>query len=255
MKLGLNIRPLPVGAPSLRAHAIAGYTAPARLVRNHVDYRPGMFGNDEAGDCTCVAIANAILAQVALSGYRVGITTAEVLALYSAVTGYDPARPVTDTGAYEVDVLRHQAAHGFQADGQTAYVGLWGNIGPGDLTLARVAMSRFGSAYLALNLAQADQQGTTVWDTDTPVSYGDPTPGSWGGHAVLAWDYTGLADSDTVRIVTWGRLQRATWRWFRSRVVEVHAIWHPQLAGPGHAFQGVDVDRLRADMATFGSVA
>ena len=89
-----------------------------------------------------------------------------------------------------------------------------------------------------------------MWDTGTPASYGDPTPGSWGSHAVLGWAYTGLEDTDLVQIVTWGRLQPATWRWFRSRVTEAHALFHPQVIGPrGCNFAGVDVDALRLELA------
>ena len=249
MKLGRIGRPLPPGVPSLREHAVAGMVAPARLLRDDVEYRPAMDGNDAVGDCTCAAVSNAIRAQAALRGYQVAIPTGRVLDLYRAVSGYDPARPATDTGAFEVDVLTYQVRHGFATGGQTPYVGLWANIGPGDLNLVRLAMAQLGSVYLGIDLALADQQGD-VWDTGMPASYGDPTPGSWGSHAVLGWAYSGLEDTDLVQMVTWGRLQPATWRWFRSRVTEAHALFHPQMEGD---LTGIDLDALRGELAEFSA--
>jgi hypothetical protein len=254
MKLGRVAKPVPANAPSLRRHAMAQATAAPVLDRTHLRYRPQIFANQSVGDCTCAAIGNAVLGQAALWGYTVDITDAKVLALYSAVSGYDPAKPETDKGAVEVDVLSYQATHGFDGGGQTPYVGLWASIEPGDLNLLRVATERLGVGYLGLNLALADQQGG-VWDTDTPAADGDPTPGSWGGHAALLWSWTGLGDTDTVLIATWGTLQRATWRWVGSRLDEAHALVHPQLVGPGALNNaGVDREALEADIAGFAAV-
>ena len=253
MKLGRIEAPVPTHAPSLRAHAIAGLTAPPRLLRDHVGYQPAMDGNDDCGDCTCVALANAIRAQAALQGYQVDVQTSEVLGLYSAVSGYNPNDPATDQGAVVTDVLSYQAQHGFMArpgDSQSEYVGLWANIDVGDLNLLRLATARFGVGYLGLSLAEADQEGGR-WDVGTPASYGDDTPGSWGGHAALLWAWSGLDDDDTVLIASWGRLVPATWPWVRSRLTEAHAVLHPQMAGPRMHFSGVDLDTLRADVAAF----
>lgn len=253
-RLGRVRAPIPRGAPSLRAHAMAAAQAPAKLIRDHLPFRPDMGGNDSTGDCTCAAVANAVRAQAAIGGYQVNIPADRVVGMYSAVTGYDPAKPETDAGAIETDVLAWQALHGFDAGGQTPFVGLWATIEAADLNLLRVVTARLGCGYLGLNLALADQEGGGVWDTDMPASAGDPAPGSWGGHAALLWSWTGLGDTDTVQIVTWGRLQRASWRWVRSRLEEAHALVHPQMCGPG-GMAGIDRDTLAADVAAFGSLA
>lgn len=62
------------------------------------------------------------------------------------------------------------------------------------------------------------------------------------------WDWTGIEDTDTVRLATWGMLQRATWRWVRSRMVECHALTWRDIGG---AIDGVDYDKLKADITTF----
>ena len=139
-------------------------------------------------------------------------------------------------------MLAYQAAHGFQANLQVPLVGLYATSDPGDLNALRMIATGAGSAYLGVDLALADQNAGT-WDTDTPASAGDATPGSWGGHCLLAWDWTGIEDTDTVRLVTWGTFQAATWRWVRSRLTEVHGLFWRQLGD----IPGLDYDRLAAD--------
>ena len=92
-----------------------------------------------------------------------------------------------------------------------------------------------------------------IWDTDAPASAGDPTPGSWGGHCPIIWDYTGTADTDLVRLGTWGYWQKATWRWIRQRTQEAHAIAWRQLDAAGT--DGLDYERLMADAALFTASA
>ncbi len=250
VRLGRISRPIPHGVPTLRGHAMAREAAPSRLPRDHLDYRPALNGNDQCGDCTCVAVADTIRAQAALGGFQVGITTSDVLGLYRHVSGY----PAQDDGAVEVDVLAYQARHGFAGDGQAPYVGLWANIEAGDLNLLRLVAARLGVGYLGVNLALSDQP-VGVWDTNTPAKDGDPTPGSWGGHALCLWSYAGTADTDLVQLATWGTLQPATWRWVRSRLDEAHALVHPQMLGPSLDSRGVDHDRLAADVTSFGANA
>lgn len=254
-KLGRISKPVPDRAPNLRMHALAAMTAPPKLDRSHIDYRPQLDGNSQIGDCTAVGIANAIRAQAALAGYQVDIPEADTVAFYSASCGYVPGNPATDHGGTEVDVLDYQIKHGFTGNGQTPYAGLWASIEPDNLNTLRVAMTRLGVGYLGVLLAEADQASVGgVWDTDTSASAGDPKPGSWGGHCLLAYSYSGVQDNDLVQLVTWGTLQSATWRWVRSRIEEAHAIVHRQLLLPaGVNGCGLDWDTLAADCAAFSA--
>ncbi len=254
MKLGRVAAAVPDGVPTLDYHPIMQATAPARLLRDHVPFRPTMGGNDQCGDCTCVALANAIHAQAALAGWDVGIPDGVIIALYSALSGFDAAKPDTDTGLVEVDLLAHQARAGFDVGGQTPYAGLWANVPADDLNLLRLVTARMGCGYLGVNLALADQQGGGVWDTNTPAAQGDPTPGSWGGHALLCFAYDGLGDDSLWELATWGYRQRATTRWLKSRLAEAHTVVHPQMLGPnGLNAAGLDRERLTADVGSFGA--
>jgi hypothetical protein len=107
-----------------------------------------------------------------------------------------------------------------------------------------------------VNLSESDMMGGDAWRLNPAASYGNPAPGSAGLHGICFWDYSGLTDSDTARIGTWGRLQPATWPWVRSRLVALFPIWHRQIIGPGRRGpSGVDLDRLAADVASFGVAA
>jgi hypothetical protein len=254
--LGRISAPIPDGAPTLTKHTIAQMVAPPRIDRSHLPYMPGLDGNDAIGNCTAVAVANTVRAEAVLRGYAPMVAESAATALYGEVTGYDVTRPSSDAGCIETTMLSYQAIHGFKAGAPTEYVGLWANIEPGDLNLVRLAVAHLGVAYIGVDLAMADQAGEgDVWDTGTPASAGDPTPGSWGGHATLIWSYTGLEDVDLVELATWGTLQKATWRWLRSRMDESHALFHPQMWRKGDFAEGVvNSYELAAEVQAFGSM-
>jgi hypothetical protein len=240
--LGRRIAPLPPRTPQLRDHAISQVAAPPKLIRSHIPFAPSLYANDEVGDCTCAALANLMRGQAMTKGFDIaGITTGQVLALYSRF-GYVAGDPATDQGATMTEVLASQLHTNWDLGPNEQAVALWASIDPGDLNAVRNACCRAGGVYVGLNLAQADMPPAEIWDIDTPVSAGDPTPGSEGGHAVMLWDYSGLADSDTVRIVTWGGFQLATWRWVASRMDEAHLVNWPQFGG----VTGVDCPALEA---------
>ncbi|GBQ90447.1 hypothetical protein AA13595_2895 [Gluconacetobacter johannae DSM 13595] len=235
------------GQPRLSGLDMMARRAPDRLVRAGIDPAPLMLGNDVLGDCTSAGIGNHIRATAALAGFQVAVGTAQAEAFYAASTGYVPGDPATDRGGVEVDVLTHAARDGYRLAGQTLFP-VWGSADADDLNGMRNIMAGMGAAYLGVRLARADQQDG-VWDTTTP---GDQTPGSWGGHCLLAWAYDGVADDSLVTLLTWGTTQRCTWRWLRSRLMEVHGLaWRQLMPAGGVAPDGRDWDALVAANADY----
>lgn len=226
--------------------------APAKLIRNHIAPSPILGDNDQIGDCTSVGLANSARALAALNGFTLNTPTSSVVQFYERSTGYVPGNVATDQGGVEADVLTYAGRNGYALPNQTLYP-LWGTIDPGNFNSIRLAAASLGSVYLGVNLAIADQAliGST-WDTDTRPDEGDPTAGSWGGHCLVLWDYDGCDDTDTVTLLTWGKEQKATWRWLRSRLEEAHGVLWPQLATPLPGFMSVScLDKLKADNAGF----
>ena len=237
-------------APQLGAHALTRATAPDRLNRSMVPFTPRMDRNDQLENCTAVALANAARAAAALRGFGVYIPTDKVVAFYRQSTGYN-GTPATDHGGIETAVLNSQARQGFDIGAEAPLVGAWGTFDPTDQNLMRAAISEGGAVCLGVSLSISDKT-TLVWDIDSPAAAGDSAPGSWGRHELIGWDYSGTGNMDVVRLGTWGGWQRATWRWLRQRVDEVHLVAWRQL---GSTPLSIDYDRLVADTALFAGWA
>src|ERR1700689_1515906 len=68
----------------------------------------GMMDNDQIGDCTCAAAGHLIMEWTANAGKKmVTPTDAQIVAAYSAITGYNPTTGANDNGANEVDGLNY----------------------------------------------------------------------------------------------------------------------------------------------------
>ena len=83
----------------------------------------GMLGNDTVGDCTCAAAGHADqIAETYGDKKTPDVTPEAVLAAYSAITGYNPDDPNSDTGANMIDVLRYWQKTGIAGQKFSAYV-------------------------------------------------------------------------------------------------------------------------------------
>src|SRR5579863_10642044 len=62
----------------------------------------GMMDNDQIGDCTCAAAGHLIMEWTANAGKKmVTPTDKQIVAAYSAITGYNPTTGANDNGANE----------------------------------------------------------------------------------------------------------------------------------------------------------
>ena len=231
-------------APTLAAHRFAAMPPPPRLDRSHIAFQPGLYGNDHLPDCTAAGLANAAGMVAAINGFELAIDADKVPLFYAACVGVpatDAAMEATD-GAMLLDVLTRQVQSGFDVGLPVPMVGLHGTL-PLQRSVLASAMARLGHTYLGVTLLERDMDQAAVWD----VSADDGAV--VGGHCVVAWDYGGLGDGDTVRLATWGGWQPATWQWLAARLDEAHGLVWRQLATPGGVDIGVDVDALAADLA------
>lgn len=239
-------------APSIESHTLAARKAPDKVDRSQIDFTPGLYDNDIYPNCTAVTTANHADAIAHLGGFGLRIDPRHVLTFFSQCTRLpdDPNVLIGCDGALLIDVMNQQGTKGFQI-GSQELVGAWGSVIPDNRNMLALSISELGVGHWGVNLAEADQN-MEVWDTQSPSSAGDPTPGSWGGHDLFGWDYTGLSDTDTVRLGTWGGWKRATWRWIQSRLDEAYVIaWRQLKPTTGNYWNGLDYDRLAAECASF----
>jgi hypothetical protein len=240
MRLG-RLPHSPAAVARAPAHLFGALAPLSELDRSAVEFRPNLYGNDTYPDCTAVALANAARAVTALEGWDLAVDGDAPLKFYGDVVGNPPDLALTH-GAQLLTVLDHMSAQGFCVNDQTPLVGRYGTVRHDRASLA-LAMARFGGGYWGVTLRERDVQNvgqSAPWDVT--ADDGDVV----GGHCVLAWDYTGLADDDTVRIATWGAWQPVTWRWVRSRLDEAWGLVFRQLvrAEDSLLYDGVDPDGL-----------
>jgi len=205
---------------------------------------PALYQNDTLPDCTAVSLANAARGVAALNGYQLAVDPACVPSFYAGCVGNPTDLAATD-GAVMLDVLQIQASQGFDI-GTQRLAGLSGTLDVASRSALALGIARLGTGYWGVTLRERDMQRGPVWDVQAGRDDGDVV----GGHAVIAWDYTGLADSDTVRIGTWGGWQPATWAWVAARLDEAHGIVWRQLArADGTFYDGLTADELAAAIA------
>lgn len=178
----------------------------------------GMLGNDTIGDCAEAMAAHEIEVEAhACDKPEAPFTTNDVTGVYSAVTGYDPAKPATDHGTVLLDLLNYERTTGFCGRKIWAYVALMSGGKAPDLSHVKLACWLFGPLSAGVLLRKCDLASApgSVWsysseDRNSPVA---------GGHAAPIVAY----DADGVTLITWAARKRATWGWLIDRLDECYA--------------------------------
>lgn len=204
-----------------------------------------MLANDTVGDCTCAAIGHLIQQWTAYTDAApVVMDDQQVLAVYSAVSGYVPGDEATDRGALCADVLRYWMIEGVPTpDGGPDTLTGAARIAPGDADAIRHAIATFGNLYAGIALPMSAQT-EEVW---TAIS---DAPGSWGGHCVPLVGYNGVGPV----CVTWGALKQMTWDWWATYAEEAYALLSPDwLRATGSDPAGVDWAELQKAMAALAA--
>ncbi len=206
----------------------------------------GMMENDQIGDCTCAAAGHLIMEWTANAGKKmVTLSDKQIVAAYSAITGYNPTTGANDNGAVEIDVLNYWRQTGIAHHKIGAYVALE----PSNHNHIMDSVYIFEGCYIGMQLpisAQAQVQNHQPWSVPPGGPTGDGKPGSWGGHAVPVVAY----DSRGVTVVTWGALQMMTWSFWEAYCDEAYAILSQDyLTGKKTTTQGFGLQQLQEDLA------
>ena len=197
------------------------------------------FGNDSAGDCVQCDTAHSLMLRTANAGQIVVPISAQVLALYTAETGFNPAIPSTDQGTNEAAACQYNETTGFLGHKSAAT----GMIDPANINHVTQAIQLFGACRTGLNFpkfAFAQFEAGRPWDVDPS---GDGTID--GGHDVPLFNYKG----DLFLCVTWGRLQPVTRAFLNAYCDEAHGEVFPDfIKANGLSPSGLSLDALIADL-------
>ncbi|MER6534673.1 hypothetical protein ABT215_12860 [Streptomyces sp900105755] len=172
-----------------------------------------MYANDQIGDCTCAGVGH-LVNQLTFYGSGAEQQPAEtsVVAMYSAITGYTPAKPSSDTGAYCQDVLGYWRKTGLEGHKIVAYA----SLDVSNLTEIKQAISLFGTVYVGLNFPDSamDQfNAGQVWDAKRGARIE-------GGHCVIVGAY----GNKKFGLVTWGAETEMTEAFWKKYVDEAWVV-------------------------------
>jgi hypothetical protein len=220
----------------------AALPAPPPVVNWYDGITFPMFGNDYAGDC--VPAEQGHHEQVLTTfGLRqpATFTDAQILGVYSAITGYDPNDPSTDQGTVIQDAMNYWRRTGVVGHKITAFA----EVNVQDVTEVRTALALFGPLSIGVNFpASAMDQFNAGEPWDVVRNDG----GIEGGHCVALVGY----DATYYYVVTWGAVQKVTPAWWRKYVEEA---WTPLSrewinAQTGLDPEGVDLSALGDQFAS-----
>jgi hypothetical protein len=220
----------------------------------------GMMDNDALGDCVCAMCGHGV--QIAsLNSIEGEITPPDqiILSLYEKACGYVPGQPSTDQGCNIIDTLNYVRQNApwlkkkrfGKGEGHKHPYQLVAYADPNPNNLIHIQQAIFTFQTLGIGLqmpitAQAQTGPSSVWDVvGNPQSDPNSQPGSWGGHAVIICAY----DATTLTCITWGALQRMTYRFFSSYCDEAHALLYRARAIQLGAQFPAMLAQLEADLA------
>lgn len=196
-----------------------------------------MLGNDRYGDCVFAMIGHVIQA---LSTYGQGrtatLTDADVLAAYSAVTGFNPNDPNSDRGTVIQDALGYWRKHGIAGHKILAFA----QIDHTSREQVDAAINQFGAVLLGINFPAAAMD---QFNAGRPWDVVARDGGIEGGHAIPAGYYSTPAGRR--KVVTWARVQDMTDAFWDRYVEEAWVVVAPEwLSAAGTDPLGVDLHGL-----------
>ena len=202
----------------------------------------GELGNDGAGDCVMAEQGHSDQLFTWYGTHAQDtMTDADVLAAYSALTGYVPGDPTTDTGMAMLDGMNYWRKTGINGETIDSFV----EIDPAEIANIKAAIDLFGAVSVGLELPDSlvsQLPNMAPWTMVADGTQGN-APDPSNGHAVA---YVGYDESGPL-VVTWGQVVKASWGFHASYCDEAYAPLSP-LWAKGDPL-GFDMAALQADLA------
>lgn len=202
-----------------------------------------LYNNNRIGDCVAVSCAHAIQGWTAhASSTPVQLAESDVIAAYSAVSGFDPGTGANDDGCRYLDMLNHWRHNGIGGRKIVAYV----EVNVDDREEVRVATHLFGGLMIGIDMPLSAGTQLRLGQTWRPGFGAAGQPNSWGGHAAHLAAY----NSRWLTCTTWGATQRMSWPFFDTYVREGYAAVSADWLDPdkGVTPTGLHMDALLADL-------
>jgi hypothetical protein len=199
----------------------------------------GMMGNDNLGDCTCAAMGHAVQTITSNGDGLITPPDAEIIKMYEGIGSYDPSDPNSDQGATELDAMKFMASTGLSGVKCDAFA----DVDHTNLDAVKQTIFLMGGCYIGVEITDRDMndfEQNRAW-TSTRLDRVE------GGHAL----WVPIYDRNGIYVVTWGKLQPASWGWYQSHADEAHALilkaWCVNSLDCSPS--GLDLQTLEADLA------
>ena len=204
----------------------------------------GMMGNDQVGDCTCADVGHTVMLLTAMGAGIVVPTTDEVLALYSAATGYVPGDESTDQGASLSEIADYVQKSGLVVGGVPHKIHAYLDIDKSNVEQIKQAIYLFKHCSVGFSVPPTAQDDFRAGKTWTNYS-GEPI----GGHDVPLVAY----DVEGAWCFTWGGFQKGTWAFWLNTVQEAQARLYDDAAGADWTdANGFSFSQLEQDLTAIG---
>lgn len=245
-KLALGRYPNDPTKPRLKLQPTAQISPPASADWSRNISNFGMLLNDKLGCCVAAGAFHAQqLFEFDAQEVATAFTDDQCLAMYEAISGYQPGHPATDVGATLQSGLSYWRKTGLGPYKLDAFA----QIDHTNLDLVRNCIALFGVVYAGFNVPASAMQQFAAGQPWTLV-VNSPIQ---GGHCVPLTAY----DPQSFSCITWARTQRMAvpflQRFFDEMWVPVDADW---MGKNGKTPSGLDTATANADFqALTGSSA
>jgi hypothetical protein len=213
----------------------------------------GMLANDKVGDCTVAAMVHMFMLWIAnAQGVDPSalFTDKITLAVYSAITGYDPNIPQSDRGAQMQDVCNYFINTGVKdVNGKLHKLAAKIKIDVTNWQEVKYAEYLFESVYMGIQVPDTAQ--AQFWAGE-PWTY-EPGSAFEGGHAIpgFAWDNSEEYDY----VLTWGAIQKATYGFMQACLIEGWVVLSQEmLNSQGVTVEGLNWAQLQSDAAALHGI-
>ena len=199
-----------------------------------------MLGNDAVGDCVWAGACHEHMLWTALGSTQSVFDDAGALRAYSAVTGFNPDDPLTDSGTPVRDAMKYRANVGvLDVSGRPHRIAAYATIEPGDMDRLKAAAYLFSAVGVGILFPESamDQfENGQPWDV---VSNEQPD----SGHYIPVVGFRG----GNFLCVTWGKLQQITSAFLKKYCDEVWSVFTHEYIRNGTSSEGFDLSALLDD--------
>lgn len=199
----------------------------------------GAMGNDKINDCTIAAAGHLIMEWTSDNGVLSVPADSDIIAAYTAITGYNAATGANNVSAGALNVLNYWRKNGIAGHKIKAFAAVDQN----NTDHIKYAVFLFGGCFAGLSLPISAQK-QEIWSVVARNNAAATAPGSWGGHAVAVIGY----DDDGLTIVTWGAVKKMTWQFWDTYCDEAYALISPDFAPEGTSAGRFNIEALYNDL-------